>query len=67
MALPLPHADLTPAPLAITISDRISVGKYLGIDTPERHELFLLGDGEKKVTFVQETRMYLCLLGIQSR
>lgn len=27
-------------------------------DLLERHELFLLGDDEKKVTYVQETRGY---------
>ena len=26
------------------------------IDTPDRHELILLGDGEKKVTMAIETR-----------
>ena len=29
-----------------------------GIDIPERYELFLLGEGEQKVTVEPETRMY---------
>ena len=36
-----------------------AVGSKMETDVaPTRHELFLLGEGEKKITFEPETRMY---------
>ena len=36
-----------------------NLGSKIEIDlVPDRHELFLLGEGEKKITFEPETRTY---------
>lgn len=56
MSLPLQYEALLSPRFNMHINHGETRNKFIGVDLVPRHELFLLGEGEQKVTYVLETR-----------